>query len=283
MPSIDQMKLSELQLDGGGTYDPSTLMGLYTDQFLRTWMPPPGEAGANGDHSQQLLDMWWSLMQIVGNACQLQVCKEATDSDVQYSVTAGKVTIGGVLVTFAGSVNYGPLTAGSLNYIYALFTDPTTVTIGNATTGWPTTKPHLKLATIDQPASGPWRAENLTRFIGAQAAVMAGVGVVQSTREVAFAYNTSSPISLGFVPAGARIDEAFVDVTTTFDGGFAGSIGDSGSNSRHMATGDVAWGSTGGNTKRNHYRYAASTEINLYLTPGAATQGAGYASIKWRL
>jgi len=283
MPAIEQQKLSDIQLADSGSYEPASLFGDFISLFERLWIPPLGEAGANGDHSQQFLDMIWSLSQIFANACQIQVCREATDGDTQYSVTAGKVHVAGTLVSYAGAANNGPLTAGSDNYVYATFSDPTTLVIANATTGWPTTQLHLKLAIISQPASGPWRAEHIVRYLGSHAARVDGPGALYFSQEVAFNYNTSSPIALGYVPAGARIFEAGVAVGTTFDGGFAGSIGDAGLATRNLVTGDVTWGTLGGYTARKHYRYTAGTLVNLYLTPGAATQGAGRAWFSWRM
>lgn len=278
---MSEMLLSEMQLAGGGSYSPDSFLGGFITALLGTRQPSRGEA-SQGAHVQQLIDMWYSWAERVAAASPLYVYKDSTDSNVQLSVSAAPLHQFGQAVNYAGQINVGPMTAGVLNYIYLPLTDLAALAVAISTAGWPATTPHIKLATINMPASGPWRVEHIVRMVGAQALQPSGVAVVQSSIEVPFNYNTASPITLCTIPAGARVDEAFVEVTTTFNGGFTATIGDGTVANRHMAAGDATWGTLGSYTKRNFYRYTVATPILLTLIPSAASQGAGRACVKWR-
>lgn len=279
---MTRMTFQEQVEDDGGSLSVDAYLGDYITVLQALRLPLRMESAEGGHHLPQLLNLFYSMADLLGNVGQLFVYKDSTDTDVQYSVSAGALLIGGSHRTYAGQINRGNLTVSNTNYIWLDCRDPTTLVAASATTGWPT-YPHVKLGTIAQPGSGPWRPADLVRFGGAQALNVSGVGQVAALGYKQFTYATSSPMLIGTAPKGCVIDEVVLKIGTTFNGsGAALSVGDSGSAVRHMGTGDNTPGSTGAYTKRNYYEYSAGTDVNLYITPGSgASQGAGFVYVKY--
>ena len=101
-------------------------------------------------------------------------------------------------------------------------------------------------------------------------------GEVAATYEKSFAYGDTSPLRIGSIPAGKRVLRCHVKVETTFDGAAPTlSVGDAGSVGRLQATTDNAPGTADVYSSTPMHRYAAATNVNVYITPDASTQGAG--------
>lgn len=271
---MPERQLSELQSLAGGAHSADTWLGGFVAGMGGLYLPARGAGGS--DHATQAVDMLWTIAQRLYALADARVYSDSTDTATQFSVTAFSCSILGSIMTYAGGANLGPLTAGQRNYIALDVRTPGTPAVVVSTTGWPS-YPHLRLATIDQPGSGPWRAENLTQYAGVHS-LHEHAPRVRCTVETAVAWNSSSPVSLGWLPAGARVLDAVLEITTTFDGATPTlSIGDSGNAARHMATGDNTPGATGVYVARKFHRYAAATEATCTITVSGASQGAGKA------
>ncbi|MFO0971814.1 MAG: hypothetical protein U1A27_00030 [Phycisphaerae bacterium] len=271
-----RMGLIDCEELGGVSVSVDAFAGGDIAALNRLLVPRRGEQ-VSGDHLRAMVQLLYSMFEVYGNAAGGFIYRDSTDTNLQYSVSATDIHLGAALRTYAGAVNLGPLSAGATNYIWLdLSAEP--MAIGQNTTGWPD-YPHLKLATIAAPASGAWKPSNLTRYMRRQAASpLAGVGQIWPIAKE-FVYNTSSPVLLGKAPAGARVYQSELRIDTTFNGSPALTIGDSGSNNRLMASGDNTPGTAGGYTKNSGYKYTSATDINLYITQGGASQGAGWAGV----
>lgn len=273
-----ERQLSTLQQLDSGAHSADTYLGGFIAAMRGFYLPARGAGGS--DHATQAVDMLWSIAQRLYAAADVRVYSDTSDSDTQFSVSSFTLSMLGKIYAYAGAVNLGPLTAGQVNYISLDCRTPATPAIVISTSGWPS-YPHLRIATIAQPGANAWRAENLTQYAGVHD-MDVHVGRMCVTPETAIAYNSSSPVSCGWVPAGARVYDCLVGVTTTFNGTSPTiSVGDAGSAARHMGTGDNTPGSIGVYSRRNYHLYASATEVTCTITVSGASQGAGWVRLAY--
>lgn len=270
-----ELLLSEHDVLNGAAFVPANYLGGNIAAEEGRYLPSRS-AQINGTHEVAWLNMYDSLMRRLRNASAVYVYKDSADTALQFSVKAFSVWLGGTLCTYAGGTAIAGLSAGNTRYIWADLSNAPTVTIGVGA-AWPTTVPHLRIAAIAAPASGHWLPANLTYYVADQAARPVGLRGYH-TVEVAFAWNTASPVALITLPAGARVWKAGVIIETVFNGSAPLlSIGDAGDAARLLATADVNAKTAGTWSKDPYYKYAAQTTVNLYITPSTASQGVGTA------
>lgn len=99
-----------------------------------------------------------------------------------------------------------------------------------------------------------------------------------------FAYNSSSPLTVLSIPAGARIIKTTIQLQTTFNDAAATlKIGDAVVNDRLMTVDQNIPNEIGEYQSTTPYQYVAITNLNLYMNPGTSTQGAGVVVIEYNL
>lgn len=107
------------------------------------------------------------------------------------------------------------------------------------------------------------------------------VADIEDVQKVSFAFNTGSPLSLGLVYAGQILDRASLLITTAFDDLAATiQLGTSG-------TPGLIFGPTGAKPSvAGQYEhvalipFAVNDVLQLLISPGASTQGAGFLLFK---
>jgi hypothetical protein len=268
----------QLESRGGATPTTDTLYGGFKSSLGGIYIPSR-YAESEGAHFAELINEHYSRGVRFSNVSQAEIYSDSTDDDLEYSTEAFKLKIAGVLGTYAGEVNKGPLTAAVANYVYADLSAFPTITVTSATTGWPATE-HIELAIITPPASGPWIDQHLERRTHVHALSVAAAAASGSVvRE--FAYSTASPLLIGAVGAGKRVIEVEVFIETAFNAGTPTlSVGDAGNTSRLMATTDNNPLVADSYAAKPGYKYAAQTNVNLYITPSSASAGSGFVILR---
>lgn len=278
-----EQRLSELDVQDGGSHSLSAWLGGAIALLGGLQMPAALAQSANtvgqGNHLTELIDLFWSLAQRLG-APPPYVYHDSTDSDVQFSVAASTFDINGTVVSYAGQINRGPLTTGATNFIWLDLSNLASVSAASGA-AWPGT-PHLRLAAIAQPSSNAWRSSHLTRHLRLALGSVHGQQVGRRTIQTAFNYNTSSPVTIGTVPAGARIRRVRLDVETAFNGTAPTlEVGDAGDADRLMAAGDSDPKTAGLYSRDCNYVHAAATAVTLTITPDSSSAGAGFVEVEY--
>lgn len=276
-----EKKLSVIQSPG---FSPDALLGTFVTLLDGIQADARNTADAAVSGATSWFDNMWTVIQRIMNPDGRYVYFDDSDADDEFSIRGINTQYFASAVAVAGAINQGPMPTGQTTYIWDDLRDPDAIVVAFGA-AWPT-YPHWKRASIAQPVAGPWKIEHLTYFGRNHGIAPATFSGVQKFPVRAFAFNTpanpSSGRFIGTIPAGCRVTDASVIVTTTFDGTFAGSIGDAGNNSRIVATGDITWGVLGAYTVSNKRPlYAAATDLFVYPAQGTATQGAGIAIVRF--
>lgn len=103
---------------------------------------------------------------------------------------------------------------------------------------------------------------------------------IVKAHETPFAYNTTSPLVLRSIAAGGQVERVRLIITTAFNGAPSLTVGDSGNNSRLLSATDNRPSFIASYEITPDYIYSASDVINLYITVGGATLGAGMAVVE---
>lgn len=263
-----------------GSWSNDAFFGSFSALLEGLFLPGKGATEPGNVHYSQMVNLLDGIARRLAATCGIYVFKDSTDAALEFSVRGGTIDLGGVIATYAGEVNLGPLTAEQDNCVWLDLssTDAVVAAFGSA---WPET-PHLPLAVISAPAAGHWLPQHLTRLVGGTSAQPRGRRV--HCIEVAFAFDDSSPISLGMIPAGARVISRRVIVEETFDGSSPTvTLGDAGDPDRLMADSDSDL--TAGadyEVREPTVLYADQTELIATLVPDASTQGAGVILVEYR-
>lgn len=200
------------QLAGSWSNDP--YFGSFNPLLDGLFVPSKGATEPGNVHYSQMVNLLDGIARRLTATCGIYVYKDSTDEALEFSVRGGSLDLGGVIRTYLGEVNLGPLTAEQDNYIWLDFSASGTLSVGLGSE-WPTT-PHLPLALIAAPAAGHWLPQHLMRVVGFTSAVPRGRRM--HCIEVPFAFDSTSPLSVGAVPAGARVISRRVIVEVAFDG-----------------------------------------------------------------
>lgn len=88
-------------------------------------------------------------------------------------------------------------------------------------------------------------------------------------------YNSSSPISLGTISSGTKTIITTFEVDTIFNGNAVVTVGTSGDNSLLMSDNYAEIEVAGSYQTINVLEFPSNTALNIYVTQGGATQGAG--------
>lgn len=88
-------------------------------------------------------------------------------------------------------------------------------------------------------------------------------------------YNDTSPILLGNISSGTKTIITTFEVTTAFDANAVVTVGDSGNNSLLLSDSYAEVEVTGTYQTINTVEFASNSTLNIYVTQGGATQGAG--------
>lgn len=267
---MSELTYSE-HIDLEGTFDDSLYFGGYISELLARYNPAK-DAGQNNAHFKEFINFYESLLRLSSSIFRGYVYKDSADAALQFSVRPFTLIHRGLVCTYAGGTALGPVTAGATRYIYADLSAAPTVTIAVAA-ALPAT-PHAALASIAAPASGNWLPQHLSRISDRHAARTWG-GAKHMVKK-AFTYQTSSPISVGYVPAGSTIVRAVVRVETTFNGTTPQvKLGDAGDDDRLMVVGDSNLGAVNKYIVQPYVDYAAQTELIATLSIGGSpSQGA---------
>lgn len=264
----------------GGSWSNDPFFGNFSPLLDGLYLPSKGATEPGNVHYSQMVNLLDGIARRIAATCGIYVFKDSTDDALEFSVRGGSIDIGGVIATYAGEVNLGPLTAEQDNFIWLDLsaTDAVIAAFGSA---WPET-PHLPLAVIDAPAEGHWLPQHIARLVGQAAAVPRGRRV--HCIEVPFALDDASPISLGMIPACARVIARRVIVEETFDGSAPTIvIGDAGTADRLMTDSDSDLTAVADYEVREPaVLYADETELLATLVPDSSTQGAGVILVEYR-
>lgn len=113
-----------------------------------------------------------------------------------------------------------------------------------------------------------WDATERKWFVGAAAGV---------SPSVPFAFNTASPLVLAALPAGAKVVRAAIVISTPFDDAAATlSLGTPGSPALVLGPSDSRPSVAGQYETDLIATFAAADTLQLVISPGASTQGAGF-------
>lgn len=88
-------------------------------------------------------------------------------------------------------------------------------------------------------------------------------------------YNDTSPILLGNISSGTKTIITTFEVTTAFDANAVVTVGDSSNNSLLLSDNYAEVEVTGTYQTINTVEFASNSTLNIYVTQGGATQGAG--------
>lgn len=256
-----------------GSWSVNAFFGGFIAALGRLFVPNQREENSNRRHYEAIVNLMDGIDRRLSNAFSGYVYLDSTDTALQFSVTPFTIDVGGVLCIYAGAVNInGLLVAGATRYIYANLSAPPAVTIASAA-AWPAT-PHIKLAAIAAPASGFWLPQHLTRSTNSQAASVSGGGAAPPAT-LDFAFNTASPAKITRMALGVRAWSVVVVVDTAFNGAApVMTVGDAGDNDRLVVAADVNLKVAGRYEIPTSYKFAADTDVNVYLTPDGSTAGA---------
>lgn len=225
----------------------------------------------NGNHFTQFVNLLDSINRRLLNAFQGYVYKDSADGDDQFSVKPFTLQYRGVTGTFAGVLAQGPLVTGT-NMIWADLTAVPTITIAFGA-AWPGT-PHLKLATITMPASGPWLPDAITSNVGSQAIAADGGGSGVLRADLAF--DSTGSFDIGIVPAGSVVIPVSIVVHTAFDGAAPTiKVGDSGDDDSLFLVTDADLATPGVYAGQIAKHFTAQETISAtYVANGSTVGGA---------
>ncbi len=255
--------------DLGGSWSTDPFFGGFTALLNNLFMPTKAEQ-VDGAHYPSMINL------LDGNARQLScvlgvyVYKDSADAAAEFSVRAAVVHVRGHWCTYAGETALGSLSTGD-NHIWLDISSAPTITAAFGAS-WPTA-PHIRLATIAMPASGPWLPQHITYLTGAQA--IAPLGVHAFTTRSDITYSDDGTIDLATVPANAVVGNCRVLVTEAFDGTAPTlKIGDSGDDDRLAATTEIDLKTVDTYIIPRLYKYAAQTDVQAILDIDGSTTGA---------
>jgi len=245
----------------------SLLGGVYLPDYL---------AQTNGSHSTQMIDLLASIGDLLANTPGPVVYKDGDDTNSQFRVALFSIAFRGHVCTLGSTGPYGDLVEG-VNYIWADLTAAPTMTIAFGA-AWPVT-PHLKIASIDMPAAGPWRPNDLVSLVGQQAAV-AHRSSLHAIR-IDFDYTSGASVSASTVPAGAIVVPDAVVVHSAFNGAApAVKVGDAGDDDSLIQEADVDLTTIGHYAIDRSKLFSVQTALTAAITQDSST--AGSASILMR-
>lgn len=263
-----------------GSWSNDPFFGSFSALLEGLFVPAKGASEPGNVHYSQMVNLLDGIARRLAATCGIYVYKDSGDAALQFSVRGGSIDLGGVVRAYAGEVHLGPLTAEQENFIW-LDLSATDAVIADFGSAWPQT-PHLPLAVIVAPAAGHWLPQHIARLVGSVSAQPRGRRV--HCLEVAFSFDDVSPISLGMIPAGARVISRRVIVEETFDGSSPTvTLGDAGDPDRLMADSDSDL--TAGadyEVREPTVLYADQTELLATLVPDSSTQGAGVILVEYR-
>lgn len=266
-----EMTLSAQRLLAGA-HVPTDYMGSFISALAGRYVPGL-DANENGTCEKAVVDHIESLIRMLRNASPMYVHKDSADTALQFSVKPFDVWLGSILCSYAGGTAIGGLSAGNNRFIWADLSNAPAVTIGVGAS-WPTTVPYERIAAINAPASGHWIDTHLTSHVSPQA-IRPIAGQLHVFRRD-FAYNSGATVPFITLPATSTVLFCRLQITTLFNGSSPTiNIGDSGNNSRFMATATAVPGSTG--FKKNDDladTLAAQTTANVYIGGSGASTGA---------
>ena len=130
---------------------------------------------------------------------------------------------------------------------------------------------------LDVESGGEIDIESGGAFKIAGTAVSLGGNLIQS-----FTFATTSPLTIGTIPAGKRVKSVTIVIDTTFDGTAPTlQVGDAGSAGRLHATTSNDPKTGDSYTTTPWYLYAAATAVILTITPDSSAQGAGVVVVEF--
>lgn len=269
-----RLKLSEVQAEDGGAWLYGSFMGGFIAALRSLYIPPAGAiTDVPNKHYTALCDLFFTISEQLANVSSFVIYRDGADADTEFRVLPFSQMFGGVECSYAGGAAIGGLVASTAKYIYADFSAAPTITIVVAN-AWPAAStPHIRGGVLTAPVTGAWKPANLVRKTAQQSIVIPGDA--GSMTEINFTSATASPAAIVTVPAGRRIKRVVIDITTAFNGAPSLTVGDVGDVDRLMAAAEVDPLTVGRTIVEPYYKYTATGAINLYITPGGATLGAG--------
>lgn len=260
----------------GGSLDPDELFGGFVQTAgSRLYLPPASEQ-RQGECKASWLNILEAIARRLSCASGVYVCRDSTDDEDEFSVSAGGVHHQGRWMEYAGEVNVGPLSRGATNYIWLDVKGAAPVAAFG--TAWPAASPNvIRLATIAMPATGYWLGTiggDLTRISGSQAvtAGLASPGVLKAV----ITHDSPGTVVVGRVAAGCAIGCRRVAVSTCFNGGASLMVGDAEDTARLFSAidGELTDGPAGAFYLADlWHRYPVETEIIATYTADGSTAG----------
>ena len=262
-------KTLQQQAESGGSFSAESYYGGWIAALANLYMPGRAEQQAGNSYAAFLNHVASQAAQFANTFSQY-VYADTTDADAEFSVRAGDIAYNGQWLTYAGAVNQGPLVAGQDNHIWLDLSAAPTVTLAFGS-AWPAA-PHIRLATIAMPASGPWQLNQFTSRVGAQAIQVFGASAGSKRTDITYA--TSSPADLDTLPDNTIVGRLVVIVTTPFNGTAPTlTIGDSGDNDRLLEAADVDLKTANTYIIDKYHLYASQTDVKTYIAPDGSTAG----------
>ncbi|MCB9852756.1 MAG: hypothetical protein H6819_06645 [Phycisphaerales bacterium] len=253
----------------GGSLDWASYFGGFQSLLGGIFVPVYGSQSEDG-HPAEMLNLLASIGGRMVNTCAAEIYKDSDDTDSEFRVSVFTMQFRNHKCTLASTGPYGDLVTG-INYVWADLTAAPTVTIAFGA-AWPTT-PHMKIGTIDMPASGPWRPDDVVSAIGWQAAQAHGAAL--HPIRIDFDYTSGASVSASTVPAGAIVVPRTVIVHTAFDGSApAVKVGDAGDDDSLIEEADVDLTTIGKYDIDRAKRFAAATALTAAITQGSSAAGA---------
>jgi hypothetical protein len=103
------------------------------------------------------------------------------------------------------------------------------------------------------------------------------------TLKTSFAFNSSSPVAVGTLPAGSVVTDATVIVVTPLDGvGATLSLGTTASPTAFLDTVDILATTNGTFTAFPATQFVAATPVILTITPGSSSAGSGVVTVNYQ-
>ena len=254
----------------GGSFSTEPFYGGFISLLHNIYMPGKS-AQVAGSHYQAWINMVDSLARQLSCASTIYVYKDSADGNAEFSVRLGIVPCRNLLCEYAGETGLGDLSTGE-NKVWLDLSSAPTVTADYGA-DWPTGL-HIPLAIIDMPATGAWLSQHITRMTGSHALHAAGDGVHPVVKSLG--YDSTSPLTIGTVAAGARIVRVHLKIEIPFNGTAPTlEIGDTGVADRLMAAGDNDPKTADTYITYPLHEYSAQTDVTLTITPDGSTAGAG--------
>lgn len=266
MARLNIQQHSELD---SGSFSPLNFFGGFQSLLGGTFIPVFGSQSEDG-HAAEMINLLASIGDRLASTPEFIIYKDGADTDAQFRVTAGTTYFRGHACTPASTGPYGALVTG-VNYVWADLSAAPTVTIAFGS-AWPTT-PHLRIGSIDMPASGPWRPDDVVNAIGWQAAQ--ALGSTLHPIRIEFDFASGASVSASTVPAGALVVPRSVIVHTAFDGASpAVKVGDAGDDDSLIEEADVDLTTIGKYDIDRAKLFSAETALTAAITQGASAAGA---------